>query len=139
VTPVGGPRTLLSTLPSLPRVGPDLELADGADEVTADDPFDFSAHRYTTADLEATDHDAELPRRDAVYLPVDGAHCGLGTGSCGPPTLERYRLPPGERRVLGPVHPVRRRRSVAALTGGRRIPPDFGQTVPDERSGQIGV
>jgi len=152
VTPEGD----LSTLPSLPRMGLDLTLAGGADdvtwygrgpgesyvdsresallgryersvadlhtpyvrpqangnrtdtrwarfadgrvglEVTADEPFDFSAHRYTTADLEATAHDAELPRRDAVYLSVDHAHCGLGTGSCGPPTLERYRLPPEE-------------------------------------------
>jgi beta-galactosidase/evolved beta-galactosidase subunit alpha len=62
--------------------------------VTADAPFDFSAHHYTTADLEATAHDAELPRRDPVFVSVDHAHCGLGTGSCGPPTLEQYRLPP---------------------------------------------
>jgi len=63
-------------------------------EVTADAPFDFAAHHYTTADLEATAHDAELPRRDPVFVSVDHAHCGLGTGSCGPPTLEQYRLSP---------------------------------------------
>jgi len=65
-------------------------------ELTADAPFDFTAHHYTTADLETTAHDAELPRRDPVFVSVDHAHCGLGTGSCGPPTLEQYRLPPEE-------------------------------------------
>jgi beta-galactosidase/evolved beta-galactosidase subunit alpha len=65
-------------------------------EITTDSPFDFSAHHYTTADLETTDHDGELPRRDPVFVSVDHAHCGLGTGSCGPPTLDPYRLSPSD-------------------------------------------
>jgi len=26
---------------------------------------------------------------------LDHAHCGLRTGSCGPPTLDQYRIDPG--------------------------------------------
>jgi beta-galactosidase/evolved beta-galactosidase subunit alpha len=62
---------------------------------TVADSFDFGARRYTAADLVAADHDAELPRRDAVHVTLDDAHCGLGTGSCGPSTLDRYRVGTG--------------------------------------------
>jgi beta-galactosidase/evolved beta-galactosidase subunit alpha len=62
---------------------------------TVADSFDFSARRYTAADLAAADHDADLPRRDAVFATLDHAHCGLGTGSCGPATLDRYRVDAG--------------------------------------------
>ncbi|WP_415379080.1 glycoside hydrolase family 2 TIM barrel-domain containing protein [Halosimplex sp. TS25] len=62
--------------------------------VTGDSPIDVTAHRYTTADLEAADHVHELPERDEVSVSLDHAHCGLGTGSCGPVTLEQYRVEP---------------------------------------------
>jgi beta-galactosidase/evolved beta-galactosidase subunit alpha len=55
---------------------------------------DFGAHRYTIDDLEAADHDHELPRRDEITVTLDRAHCGLGSGSCGPATLEQYRVDP---------------------------------------------
>jgi beta-galactosidase/evolved beta-galactosidase subunit alpha len=67
----------------------------GLEATAADGPFDFAARRYTAADLTATDHDADLPRRNAVHVTLDHAHCGLGTGSCGPPTLDRYRVGTG--------------------------------------------
>lgn len=62
--------------------------------VSCDSPLDLTAHRYTTADLEAADHDHELPERDEISVSLDHAHCGLGTGSCGPATLEQYRVDP---------------------------------------------
>ncbi|MFC6825127.1 glycoside hydrolase family 2 TIM barrel-domain containing protein [Halopelagius fulvigenes] len=62
--------------------------------VAGDGTFDFSAHRYSTDDLEAADHRHELPRRDDVWVSLDHAHCGLGSASCGPPTLPQYRLEP---------------------------------------------
>ncbi|ESP87082.1 glycoside hydrolase family 2 TIM barrel-domain containing protein [Candidatus Halobonum tyrrellensis] len=61
--------------------------------VRGDDPFDFAAHRYSTADLEAAAHRNELPRRDGVWVSLDAAHCGLGSNSCGPATLPEYRVP----------------------------------------------
>ncbi|WP_049917065.1 glycoside hydrolase family 2 TIM barrel-domain containing protein [Halogeometricum pallidum] len=63
-------------------------------QVAGGESFDFSAHRYDTADLEAATHRNELPRRDAVHVTLNAAHCGLGSGSCGPATLERYRVEP---------------------------------------------
>ncbi|MCU4743970.1 DUF4981 domain-containing protein [Halobacteria archaeon AArc-m2/3/4] len=63
-------------------------------QVSGDAPLDLTAHRYTTTDLEAAAHDHELPERDAISVSLDHAHCGLGTGSCGPATLEQYRVDP---------------------------------------------
>mgnify|MGYP000026501678 CR=1 FL=1 len=63
--------------------------------VTGDSLLDLTAHHYTTEDLEAADHVHELPDRDAVSVSLDYVHCGLGTGSCGPATLEQYRVDPG--------------------------------------------
>ncbi|WP_114576909.1 glycoside hydrolase family 2 TIM barrel-domain containing protein [Saliphagus sp. LR7] len=62
--------------------------------VSGDDLLNLAAHRYTTAELEAAAHPHELPRREEVSLSIDHAHCGLGTGSCGPATLESYRVLP---------------------------------------------
>jgi len=62
--------------------------------VTGDSHLSVTAHRYTTADLEAAEHDHELPERDEISVSLDHAHCGLGTGSCGPTTLEQYRVDP---------------------------------------------
>ncbi|WP_225333556.1 glycoside hydrolase family 2 TIM barrel-domain containing protein [Halomicrobium urmianum] len=64
--------------------------------VTGDSLLDVTAHRYATDDLEAADHVHEVPRRDEVSVSLDYTHCGLGTGSCGPPTLEQYRVDPEE-------------------------------------------
>lgn len=62
--------------------------------VTGNSLFSVTAHRYTTTDLEDADHVHELPRRDEISVSLDHAHCGLGTGSCGPATLKQYRVEP---------------------------------------------
>jgi beta-galactosidase len=55
----------------------------------------FSATHHTSADLtEATDW-TNLRRRDELVVHIDAAKRGVGTGSCGPDTLERYRVGPG--------------------------------------------
>jgi beta-galactosidase len=54
--------------------------------------FEFTARRWTTADLDAARHDAELVPRDHVWLNLDIAQAGLGTASCGPKTLSQYVL-----------------------------------------------
>jgi len=60
---------------------------------TGDGFTDFRAHHYDERALEAAAHDHELERDDAVTVSLDHAHCGLGTGSCGPTTLPEYRVP----------------------------------------------
>lgn len=54
--------------------------------------FDFSAHFYTNEDLEEATHTYELEKRDVITLNVDHKQHGLGTASCGPDVLEKYRL-----------------------------------------------
>lgn len=81
--------------------------------ITGDALFDVTAHRYTTADLETADHPTGLPTREGVSVSVNHAHCGLGTGSCGPPTLERYRVEPNAYEFGVEIRPFLSRSSVA--------------------------
>jgi len=57
-----------------------------------DETISFSAHRYRQSDLEAANHRHELPRRNEITLLIDHAHCGLGSGSCGPPPATDYQI-----------------------------------------------
>lgn len=58
--------------------------------------LNFSAHRFTSEDLDKARHTHELPRRDDITLNLDLAQQGLGTASCGPGVLEPYKLKPEE-------------------------------------------
>jgi beta-galactosidase len=68
----------------------------------------FSATHHTSADLtEATDW-TNLRRRDELVVHLDVAKRGVGTGSCGPDTLERYRVGTGRyswQWRISPLHP----------------------------------
>jgi beta-galactosidase len=54
----------------------------------------FSTSHYRCADIDAARHPFELERmkREEVIVRLDWRHHGLGTGSCGPKTLEEYTL-----------------------------------------------
>ncbi len=54
--------------------------------------LEFSASHFTAADLFSAKHTIDLRPRDEVVLSLDHAQRGLGTASCGPDTLEQYRL-----------------------------------------------
>lgn len=54
--------------------------------------IEFSASHYTAADLFAARHTTDLSPRPQVILNLDHTQRGLGTASCGPDTLEKYRL-----------------------------------------------
>jgi len=56
--------------------------------------FDFSALRYSMADLERARHTNELEPRDRIFVNLDYRQCGIGTGSCGPDTFPQYRIDP---------------------------------------------
>jgi beta-galactosidase len=60
--------------------------------VEGDPTIEFSASHFTDADLFAAKHTIDLVPRAEVILNLDGAMRGLGTASCGPDTLEEYRL-----------------------------------------------
>jgi beta-galactosidase len=68
--------------------------------VSADRLFDFGISPWTDAELRAVRHfDRLTPAREALkngsILHIDIAQRGVGTATCGPDTLERYRVRPG--------------------------------------------
>lgn len=63
-------------------------------------PFSFSYLPYTTEDLFRCEHRNELvdlTKGDGGHwvLILDAAHRGVGTGACGPDTMDAYRIRPG--------------------------------------------
>lgn len=56
--------------------------------------FSFNASRYATKDVDESTHPFELHKKkqDYTIVRLDADHHGLGTGSCGPATLEKYAL-----------------------------------------------
>ena len=60
--------------------------------VVADPLMNFSALHYTPLDLHRANHPHELIRRPETILTVDLQHHGLGGGSCGPWTMDSYKL-----------------------------------------------
>jgi beta-galactosidase len=74
--------------------------------VEADAPFGFSASHFSAEDLFRATHLHELEPRPEVILHLDRAHRGLGTGSCGPDTLPRYRIAPGTLRFALRLRPI---------------------------------
>ncbi len=60
--------------------------------VTGEPSFGFSARRWTDAQLTTATHTVDLTPGGAVWLDLDAAQLGIGSGSCGPELPERYRL-----------------------------------------------
>ncbi|MBP5463689.1 MAG: glycoside hydrolase family 2, partial [Treponema sp.] len=63
-------------------------------------PFSFNYSPYTTEDLFRCHHRNELVDQtkgaDGHWiLTIDAAHRGVGTGACGPDTMDSYRIRPG--------------------------------------------
>jgi beta-galactosidase len=54
--------------------------------------FEFSASHFTANDLFSARHTYELTPRSETWLNIDHGIRGLGTASCGPDTLDQYRL-----------------------------------------------
>lgn len=52
----------------------------------------FSALRYTDADLMQAKHMWELQERPCIILHLDAAIRGLGNASCGPETMNKYKI-----------------------------------------------
>jgi len=60
--------------------------------ISAEIPFEFSVSHYTANDLYETLHQCDLVPRKETVINIDLAQRGVGTGSCGPQTLEQYEL-----------------------------------------------
>jgi beta-galactosidase len=61
-------------------------------QVVGNPTLEFSASHFTAEDLFSALHTIDLKPRNEVHLNLDHAQRGLGTASCGPDTLEQYRL-----------------------------------------------
>ena len=58
-------------------------------------PLSCNATHYPAEDLIAAYHTCDLEAREEVFLYLDWMQRGLGSASCGPDTLERYRIGAG--------------------------------------------
>lgn len=67
--------------------------------------FSFNAHNYTDEDLDRARHIHELSERDTLCVHIDAAQGGLGSNSCGPQPLKKYRLEPGRYALRYWVRP----------------------------------
>ena len=68
--------------------------------------FGFSAQHVTPEDLTAALHTNEVEPRAETCVLVDAAQRGLGTASCGPDTLPKYRLGAGKTTLRYRVVPL---------------------------------
>jgi beta-galactosidase len=69
--------------------------------ILPDKPVMMNANRYTPENMLAALHTHELEdvfagENGYYFLNIDCAQRGVGTGACGPDTLEQYRVRPGE-------------------------------------------
>ncbi len=54
--------------------------------------FSFSAHNYTQKCLHSAKHQEDIDFVDSTVLCIDGFMRGTGTNTCGPDTLDKYRV-----------------------------------------------
>jgi beta-galactosidase len=77
-----------------------LKICDGRGRgllVKADTAFEFAASHYTTRNLTDATHTCDLGVREETFLRVDYKVGGIGSGSCGPYTFDKYKLT--EKRI----------------------------------------
>jgi beta-galactosidase len=74
-----------------------LSLENGAAgiRINAQGSLEFTASHFTAHDLYKAYHTYDLKPRPEVILSLDYHQRGLGTNSCGPDTLDQYKISPG--------------------------------------------
>ena len=67
-------------------------------KISAEAPLSFSAQHFTDEDIFRAKyfHNLDNVRRQEVVLNLDCFMDGIGNGSCGPGTLEKYKITPGQ-------------------------------------------
>lgn len=69
-------------------------------DVLAETHCEGNISHYSSQALYEALHTVDLQPEAHSYLNLDAAHRGLGTGSCGPQTLEQYQVLPGNYRLV---------------------------------------
>ncbi|GHH97800.1 beta-galactosidase subunit alpha [Neobacillus kokaensis] len=62
--------------------------------------LDFSAHYYTTENLDKAQHTYYLIKQDFITFNLDFQQHGLGSASCGPDVTEPYQLKNGDFQFM---------------------------------------
>lgn len=78
---------------------------DGLLTVTSDRPFQFSATPYSDSNIQEARHIKDLVDDDMVTVHIDAAQTGVGTATCGPDVLPKYRLPIEPYRFVFELRP----------------------------------
>ena len=71
-----------------------VELTNGQCGIAAvsKNPFSFNASVYTQEELERVSHNYELKESDSIIFCMDYAMNGIGSNSCGPDVMDKYRF-----------------------------------------------
>lgn len=64
----------------------------GGFEFVSDEDFEFAVSEYSTEELDRATHSHKLRRNGFANVRIDYKNSGIGSGSCGPQLLEKYRL-----------------------------------------------
>jgi beta-galactosidase len=59
---------------------------------SSDSTFSFQASHYTAEDLTSATHHHKLVKRTETIVHLDYKMSGVGSNSCGPELLEKYRF-----------------------------------------------
>ncbi len=73
--------------------------------ICAPDCMEFSVSRFSARQLVDKWHDNELVDEGKIYLKLDYRQRGIGTASCGPDTLEKYRFGAGKYSFRYNIYP----------------------------------
>ncbi|MGC9359274.1 MAG: glycoside hydrolase family 2 TIM barrel-domain containing protein [Anaerolineae bacterium] len=82
--------------------------------------METSVGHYTADDLYAASHTNELTPRQETIWHMDARQQGLGGGSCGPTTLDKYLVPPSTYRFEVLLRPVETHLAKLRILGRER-------------------
>jgi len=107
--------------------------------VAGDKTFSFAALHYTAHDLNEARHLNELTPRDYVILCVDYAQMGIGNGSCGPATLDEYRLKARPYRYGFSLRPFDAKTDDMVATAGYFVPLVAAPEIVRDADGMVSI
>ena len=64
----------------------------GSYEFVSDTPFEINVGSYSSLELESKTHNFELVKDGITHVRIDYKVSGIGSNSCGPALIEKYRL-----------------------------------------------
>ncbi len=85
--------------------------------IIAPERMEFSVSRYSCEALTGACHLAQLVPDGVLHVYCDVVQRGVGTSSCGPDTLERYRIAAGRYKMELLLLPLRPGDEVAQIAG----------------------